>query len=200
MNASTYPLAWPPGWQRLSGRERKAAAFNVGGNSTQRRLEISDAVKRLYTELAAFDVKDETVVISTNLRPRLGGEPVQPKDLDPGVAVYWERKGARQCMAIDRYDRVADNLAAVAATLNAMRAIDRHGGATILDRAFTGFTALPSPEQAYQVLGVGANATKAEIDRAYKRLAAEHHPDRGGDLQQMARINVARDQLMRSIT
>jgi hypothetical protein len=48
-------------------------------------------------------------------------------------------------MAIDQYDRVEHNLAAIAATLDAMRAIKRHGGAEILDRAFTGFTALPAP-------------------------------------------------------
>ena len=38
-------------------------------------------------------------------------------------------------MAIDAYTRTADNLAAVAATLEAMRAIERHGGAQILERA-----------------------------------------------------------------
>jgi len=47
-------------------------------------------------------------------------------------------------MAIDIYDTVAGNLAAVAATLDAMRAIERHGGAQILKRAFQGFKALPS--------------------------------------------------------
>ncbi|EQD57691.1 heat shock protein DnaJ [mine drainage metagenome] len=75
-----------------------------------------------------------------------------------------------------------------------MRAIERHGGAEILDRAFTGFVALPAPEQWWQVLGVAENATGGEIDAAYRRLAALHHPDRGGDSAQMARINAARDQ------
>jgi len=99
-----------------------------------------------------------------------------------------------QCMAIDRYDRVADNLAAIAATLEAMRAIERHGGAEILDRAFTGFAALPQPETSWWViLGVAPNASCDEIEAAYRRLAMKHHPDRGGDPHEMARINAARD-------
>jgi DnaJ domain len=191
-----YPLKWPPGWARLSESQRKPAAFNVGGNSQQRKLEINDAVKRLYAELHAFGVKDESIVISTMLRPRLGGEPVQGKDTDPGVAVYWERKGSRQCMAIDRYTRVADNLAAVAATLNAMRAIDRHGGATILDRAFTGFTALTGPSEPWTLLGVDRLAGATEIKDAYRRKASVHHPDKGGDPETFKRLTEARDAML----
>ncbi|KVD37855.1 hypothetical protein WJ41_22830 [Burkholderia ubonensis] len=71
--------------------------------------------------------------------------------MSAGVAVYWEtRAGARRVMAIDQYTRVADNLAAVAATLDAMRAIERHGGARILERAFTGFAALAAAEKELQ--------------------------------------------------
>lgn len=200
MTETAYPLSWPPGWQRTEAHRRIDAAFNVGGSGGGgRRVEVADGVGRVYRELGRFGVRESHVVISSMLRVRLDGQPYRDAphgSLDPGVAVYWHHKGRQQCMAIDRYKRLPDNLAAIAATLEAMRAIDRHGGAAILERAFVGFKALAAPEQPFQVLGVGANASREEVERAYRLLALKHHPDRGGDEQEMARINAARDQLL----
>ena len=36
----------------------------------------------------------------------------------------------------------------------------------------------PSVEQAYQLLGVDAQASDAEVKRAYRRLLSQHHPDK----------------------
>lgn len=95
-------------------------------------------------------------------------------------------------MAIDRYDRVADNLAAIAATLAAMRAIERHGGAEILNRAFTGFVALEHQgENWWDVLQVRRDASRDAIDNAYRRMRSQHHPDKGGDVDQFQRVQRA---------
>ena len=186
-----YPLTWPQGWPRKQSYQRSRAKFST----SVRVLSVMDGIQRVLLELERLGVKRDDLVISTDIPTRLDGLPRSDRTVtDPGVAVYWRKGKATRCMAIDRYDRVADNLAAIAATLEAMRAIERHGGAEILDRAFTGFVALPAPEQWWQVLGVAENATGGEIDAAYRRLAALHHPDRGGDSAQMARINTARDQ------
>lgn len=198
----SYPLAWPPRWPRTTARSE--GKFNVverrpDGSKGSRWLNVADAIKRVEYELGRLGIDRDEVVISTNIKPTLSGVPVgrgQGGIMDPGVAVYWRKGKQQRCMAIDRYTTVADNLAAIAATLEAMRAIERHGGAEILDRAFTGFVALPAPEQPFQVLGVGANASRAEIEEAYRRLAMKHHPDRGGDSREMARINAARQELL----
>jgi hypothetical protein len=43
----------------------------------------------------------------------------------------------------------------------------------------------------YGVLGVDKDASQVEIDRQYKREAAKHHPDRGGNEEQMKSLNEA---------
>ena len=205
------PLQWPPGWPRKSPNERTSAKFRngTGGWADSRykaaeRVSVTGGIERVLLELDRMGFGRDDVVISTNIPTRLDGLPRGDarSPSDPGVSVYWHRRRGRsihtRCMAIDRYDRVADNLAAIAATLEAMRAIERHGGAEILDRAFTGFAALAAPEQWFQVLGVPVSASQQEIETAYRRLAMTHHPDRpDGDGSQMARINTARDEGLR---
>ena len=43
----------------------------------------------------------------------------------------------------------------------------------------------------YTVLGAEREDSRDEIERRYKRLAVEHHPDRGGDEEEMKAINEA---------
>lgn len=200
MTAPTrYPLQWPEGWKRTQSYQRKTATFSRQGKA----LTVFDGVQRVLDELQRLGVHQDDVIVSTNLQTRLDGLPRsnQARPGDPGVCVYWKpAKSPMRCMAVDRYDEVQDNLAAVAATLEAMRSIERHGGAAILDRAFTGFAALPAPAGGkrdwWTVLELPATATEAQIRDAYARLARVHHPDKGGDAQRMAEINRARDEAL----
>lgn len=194
-----YPLQWPVGWKRT--QHRATAKFS----KYDKRLSVNDGVQRVLLELERLGVTENDVVISTNVQTRLDGLPRsdQAQPADPGVCVYWQRgKKPMQCMAIDRYDKVADNLAAVAATLEAMRAIERHGGAAILDRAFTGFTALPAPIAAgmarpwWEVMQLPTDAKREDIKAAYRRLASTRHPDKGGSEHAMAELNAAYDQAL----
>ena len=43
----------------------------------------------------------------------------------------------------------------------------------------------------YAVLGVARNATDAEIKQAFRRLASQHHPDKGGDKERFQEIQEA---------
>lgn len=210
MTIPAYPLQWPAGWKRTPATARKSAKFRTGkgsfsGGSYQsaKEVTISAGTQRVLQQVRAFTpsgkrwvIDPATVVISSDLLLRNDGLPRsgQRTPDDPGVAVYWTTaSGESRCMAIDRYDRIADNLAAIAATLDAMRAIERHGGAEILNRAFTGFTAIEHETRQHwsDVLGVPRNACREEIETAYRRLRSQHHPDKGGDGEQFQRIQQA---------
>jgi len=184
MSIPAFPLAWPTGWRRTQSYNRTTARFRKAGKQggdgrwqPQRDITISEAIERVRDELRRMGIHDDDLVVSTNLELRLDGWPRsnQREPTDPGVAVYWsDRHGAPpRCMAIDRYDRVADNLAAVAATLDAMRAIERHGGAEILERAFNGFAALPNHAESWRDV-----LDPVDPRGSYLRLRAQYHPDR----------------------
>lgn len=216
MSITAFPLSWPPGWKRTPANQVTFGRFGTAKQSphgswkTRAELSINEATTRLMEELARTGVNRNTIILSTNLVLRLDGLPRsgQPAPRDPGAAVYWKDQfnGQPRSMAIDRYTKVEQNIAALAATIDAMRAIERHGGAVVLERAFTGFAALPAPivagmKRDWQVvleLQALLLPTADDVRLAYKRLASLYHPDRqGGDTAKMAELNAARDEALK---
>ena len=192
---TAYPLAWPAEWPRT--KSRKAGRFSDRSKSGwYKSVSLAVAVDRLLSELKSMRAKN--IVISTDLLLRNDGLPRsgQKKPRDPGVAVYFMRNGEPVSMPCDTYTEIAQNIAAVAASIAAMRTLDRHV-AGYLDKAFTGFTALPSPvtmgEPPWRsVLMVGAEESRlGMVERAYKKLRGIEHPDRGGCPERFDRINRA---------
>lgn len=209
MSIQAFPLCWPAGWPRASFRV--GAGFNsksVGGSgmASKRNLTIAEGADRVMAELGRMGIRDENIVISTNVRVTVAGMPrsADGNPGDPGAAVYWHKRGGKETvMAIDQYHRLADNLAAIAATLSAMRAIERHGGAKILERAFTGFEALPAPGQTSalhwkDVLGHDIKNVE-QLENAYARRRSEAHPDKGGSTDAFHDVQIAYEQARREI-
>lgn len=54
-----------------------------------------------------------------------------------------------------------------------------------------GFETPPAVPAWTKVLGLPATATKDEIKKRYRKLAMEHHPDKGGDSTKFNQINEA---------
>jgi hypothetical protein len=199
-----YPLCWPEGWKRTASFQRTGGNFGKqvsrGSYSSKQRLTVAQATDRVLKELGRMGVSENDVVISTNLNLRLDGFPRsdQANPSDPGAAVYWRknRKSATKCLAIDRYARVENNLAAIAATLEAMRAIERHGGAEILDRTFQGFNALPAQAGSAWRETLGFKEIEAvsiaQLETRFRELAKVHHPDAGGSADNFQAIVDAR--------
>ena len=184
MTDRRFPLNWPTGWPRTAQHKRRPGPFKVPPG--QARDELIDELSRL----GARDI-----IISTDQPLNRDGTPSMARRIisDPGVAVYFNRKDREVVLACDQYDELHDNMRAIGKTAEAMRGIERWGASELLDRAFTGFEALPAPEQWWQVLGTSQQADLREIERAYREQAKTAHPDRGGTDAAMARLNAARD-------
>lgn len=216
-----YPLTWPDGFERTPAHKRERARFSQRGQhhgqfgswQTTKPLTVAKALDRLRREVSAFTtsghswrIRPDQVIVSTNIRTRQDGMPYsnarEPED--PGVAVYLELDGEPHVFPCDRWDRAADNIAAIAAHLGAMRGMERWGVGD-LKRVFAGFSALPPGSgQTYGVasawwetLGVEQDARRPEIEAAYRRLRSRHHPDHGGDPDQFDRIQRAFEQARR---
>jgi hypothetical protein len=204
-----YPLQWPHGWPRV--KYRKSGNFGRQeyrpnqSYKSKTDITMADAMKRVKLELERLgvDVVDD-MIVSTNLKLNLSGLPRgdQGEPGEPGAAVYFQKKnGPMRVIAVDAYDRVRDNLAAIAATLEAMRAISRHGGAQILERAFTGFAAIAPPDWKKpwrEVFGVKPE-WRGDIKELYREKARHRHPDAGGSDTLMAELNVAFDEAKREL-
>jgi hypothetical protein len=182
-------------------KARKDAHFGKMGKSDygswqqRKELSVADAVRRLQDEIDRIGARE--FVLSTNLMLRLDGLPRsdQKAPADPGVCLYFTLKGKPHALPCDTYHRVADNIAAIAKHIEATRAIERYGVATMAEM-FTGFAALPSPGAArawWEVLGVSQHASIDEINAAWREMAKTAHSDAGGSDAAMSELNVARD-------
>lgn len=181
-----YPLTWPVGQQRT--RLRDFGKFKQRGFGLIRD-EMLDELRRLGAS---------GVVISSDLRLRQDGLPYadQREPADPGIAVYFRRRGKSIVIACDAFDKTWKNLRAISGTIEAFRAIERYGSSSMLEQAFQGFAQLPAhavEASWWDVLGVSPTASLEQISDAHRDLAMKNHPDRGGSADAMARINRARD-------
>lgn len=191
--AQAYPLYWPHGWPRTERR-------------THSRFEVSRtaALEDLLDALRIMGCRE--VVISTNVKPDpRSGISNAPEPHDPGVAVYWTRKGQQGCMACDKYPLLRENIRAIGQAIDGLRQVERSGASQVLDRIFTGLKALPAhivpPRGWRDVLGIehGAMPVAETIDRLYKELVQTRHPDKGGTHEQFTELTNAREEALREI-
>lgn len=224
-DVQAYPLAWPDGWPRTpAARREDGARFKSGdafsGSGDQRRyvgkrMITFDRARRLLRD-ELDRLKAQNVVLSTNARVRADGEArsddAERRLSDPGIAVYFRIKGKPMVMAQDAFDSLAANTRSLGLAIEAMRQLERHGGGTMMERAFAGFTALPAPEGStpkrpwWIVLNYGeaddarADLSVEEVVARFKTLAKRRHPDTdGGSDAAMAELNEAREEAVRDL-
>jgi len=187
MSIPAYPLRWPEGWPRAPAHKRESSRFgnNLGFNQ----------IAKLQNELRLM--RAQNVVISSNVPLRQDGLPYASETKrrydDPGVAVYFTLKGKALSMARDRYLTPWENIRSLILAIDAIRSIERHGGSTMMERAFSGFAAIAPPDWKKpwrEVFGVQPD-WRGDISALYREKARTRHPDAGGSDTLMAELNVA---------
>jgi hypothetical protein len=171
-----YPLHWPVDYKRTPAYRRKRSQFKntIGG--------ARDGLKEEVRRLGATDL-----IISSNIPLKNNGD--LRADFgrfridDPGVAIYfrWNKKDIS--MVCDQYLNVWENIVALQKAIEAIRGLERWGVSEFLDRAFTGFQALPESTQfeknIWDVLGLNVKPENVEtVKTAYKTKAFILHPDK----------------------
>lgn len=207
MTVESFPLSWPDGWQRTNSSRRQT---NAHFNTT-----FDVARKKLLNEIRLLGGDERTVVISSWLPLRRDGTPLasgaRQRMEDPGVAVYFMLKGKQMVMARDGYTSVHDNITSIYHAIAHLRGLERHGGGNMMERAFAGFTALPSPGQANRhwqsILGTPSNwneltneTQRSWIENRYREVAKTAHPDvEGGSETKWAELQHAKTMALAAI-
>lgn len=201
-------------WDRpVTELRRRSSFFRAEWSATK------DLLAREVSHLGGDLVVLQVDVVEGDLR-RDGMLRSNAKVSFPGVKVFFDSKFGPLTYATDTYEKQYHqdppgwqaNIRAIALALEALRAVDRYG-ATRSGEQYRGWTAIPaksseftmSRQDAAKLLAGAPNSPytadvllrdASAVDRAYRKLARQHHPDVvGGDPETFRRITAARDVL-----
>ena len=174
----SYPLTWPDDYARTP------PSLRVTGRFTTTLGDVRDGILR---QLRLMDIDEGTGIISSMLPIKADGQPYatftdgRRRPMDPGVAVWFEIKGASKSVACDFFTSIEANMQSLHKTIESLRSIDQNWHCSgFLERAFRGFAALPmrTGPPWWAVLRCGERDTSEQIETAYKARLKIVHPDR----------------------
>lgn len=216
MKRGPFPLDWPEGWKRTKVDDRAKSRFGVRGGG---QVSFSAARQFMLEELKRLGAAN--VVLTSDLPVRNDGLPyaTSTREIDSAIAVWFmlpDDNGTHheRVFACDRWRTHAENMQAIGKTVEAMRGLSRWGAGDVVQRAFTGFAALPpgptgtippaptkrpwravlgDPKLYASVWPAGLDASDelALAKSRHRKIIAVHHPDAGGDAAIAAELNVA---------
>lgn len=156
---------------------------------------------RLFGEQTGKPVSEITVSSNYSLS--------SPRPDDAGIAVYFEWDGDERCVAVDKYEKIEDNLQAIVHIIDAERVKMRHGGLEIVRASFLGLAAITSRDSVIalsrpsyrHLLGLpeAGDLTEEQVKKAYRDKIKVIHPERGGDPEETKALNFAYKKLLTEV-
>ncbi len=179
-------LDWPAGRPRKMAKDRRRGTYSTGGTL----VSLAEANQRLADELVRHKAVD--IELYAEFMPAASGRVTGQKwsGVDPGAVVRYNVDRTLFCLPCDTFTELAQNIAGLAEYLKSVRKQEALGVAT-LSEMMTAFAALPAPPSWREILGVGLDATLLAAEASYRRLAFNAHPDKGGSVEAMQRLNDA---------
>jgi hypothetical protein len=183
----------------MAERKRKSIRRNMKNTrrfSASQQTTIKD-LQRIMTKINASSLRIEQDV--------MGG----------GVKVIFDRAGKRYIRECQRWENSIDNLRVIGLQIEYLyRALEVYGvdiSETSFDKefdaVFSGFLATPDDTALllgdgrspwFQVLGVTPDATKRDVQNAFRALARVHHPDIGGNEEDFKKLRAAYDEAIKA--
>ncbi len=202
-------VAWPAHQPQTPAKNRKAAQFT---------MDNLDRLTLLENELRCLSAKEVTLsawIVPSRGQIRKDGWPsVNAKAVAPGVILSFTSAGKKREFAADQYLHWLDNLYAIGKILEALRGIDRWGGASA-GKQYAGFSpvvaaaAAPvsavfgSAQAAAVFIAKHANGHSAAqilnnslaAKTAYSAASIKLHPDTGGSHEAFIQLQQAKELL-----
>lgn len=178
------PLQWVNHIQRAKNRVK----------SKFKAHSVSKSCKLIKSQIGLM--KGTDCIITSNIPTKTTGfasVKLYGNSQDTGVSIFFKLNGVQKVIQVDKYDDSNSNLYALAKSVEAMRNLERWGGVQVMGGMFTGFAALPAPDQvtaSTMTFYFEGFTTKAAARPQYLDLCKKLHPDNGGeikDFQEMKR-------------
>lgn len=191
-------LAWPKGIAKTETREWSTFWILMPGcwRDFVRQLKKMQACNVEICWNLTCEVLDEAILVD--------GDPEETDGIDTSVVIHFDWQTNRYRVVCGRWKTFAENLRGCYYTLRGMHDFRISGAESVSDPIFQSCfidklrTPIPKKTVSWRkILGTKRFPNANEIRMAWKEKAKMHHPDNGGNEDDMKRINAAKDEAMK---
>ncbi|GGO03781.1 DnaJ domain-containing protein [Haloarcula pellucida] len=194
-------IDWPA-WAERTQRRESTHKYST---------TLAKSISHIETELEdRLGVDDWRLSTAAPQRKNDGRPYANANPSDPGAVVRWSMDGEQYCIAVDEYDDLRDNVRTIGLYIKEKRKMSNRPVKTGQDEFATAQlpsgnedvivagdgSGVASTQAPHEVLGVAEDAPDDVVEAAARRLAANEHPDKGGDVEEFQRIQQAKEAML----